>query len=224
MLLASAYVRSTPDQSHLVADVSGQGVSALGRAAPYLASTLSRARDPFVLMLDDLHELRSPACQDVLSVVVSGIPRGSQLVTASRAEQSHLPRLRASGDTLEMHAPDLALDAAGAEQIFSHGERSADLGAGYRRHETDRGLARRPPARRDDRPPARGGSGSVSGDDRFVADYLYREALSRLDQRTQRFLRRTAVLDQLTGPLCDAVLDDSGSQEMLQSSRPRTPS
>ncbi len=52
---------------------------------------------PFVLMLDDLHELRSPACHDVLSVVISGIPPGSQLVAASRSEQPHLPRLRAAG-------------------------------------------------------------------------------------------------------------------------------
>ena len=70
-------------------------------------------------MLDDLHELRSPACHDVLGVVLSGIPQGSQLVTASRAEQPHLPRLRASGDALELLAADLALDAGGAEQIFS---------------------------------------------------------------------------------------------------------
>ena len=70
-------------------------------------------------MLDDLHELRSPACHDVLSVVISGIPHGSQLVAASRSEQPHLPRLRASGDTVEIAAGDLALDAAGAEQIFA---------------------------------------------------------------------------------------------------------
>ena len=57
---------------------------------------------------------------------------------------------------------------------------------------------------------------AVSGDDRYVADYLYRESLSQQDAATQRFLRRTAVLDHLHGPLCDAVLDDSSGQERLQ--------
>ena len=95
------------------------GVSALGRAAPRLASAFRASPVPFVLMLDDLHELRSPACHDVLSVVISGIPHGSQLVAASRSEQPHLPRLRASGDAVEIAAGDLALDAAGAEQIFA---------------------------------------------------------------------------------------------------------
>ena len=118
-MLASAYARISPGDADLVADMGGLGVSALGRAAPRLASAFRTSPVPFVLMLDDLHELRSPACHDVLGVVISGIPRGSQLVAASRSEQPHLPRLRASGDALEFRASDLALDAAGAEQIFA---------------------------------------------------------------------------------------------------------
>jgi ATP-dependent transcriptional regulator len=70
-------------------------------------------------MLDDLHELQSPACQDVLSVGISGIPGGSQLVAASRSEQRYLPRLRAAGEALEFTERDLALDSVGAEQIFT---------------------------------------------------------------------------------------------------------
>ena len=78
-VLGSAFARISghPD---VVADLRGIGVSALGRAAPRLASALRTSPAPFVLILDDLHELRSPACHDVLSVVISGIPDGSQLV------------------------------------------------------------------------------------------------------------------------------------------------
>jgi len=97
----------------------GLGLSVLGRAAPLLASALRTSPVPFVLMLDDLHELQSPACHDVLEVVVSGIPPGSQLAAASRSEQPHLPRLRASGEALEFGAGDLALDVLGARRIFA---------------------------------------------------------------------------------------------------------
>ena len=93
-LLASAFARISPGNSDLIADMRGLGVSVLGRAAPRLAAAFRTSPVPFVLMLDDLHELRSPACHDVLGVVISGIPRGSQLVAASRFEQPHLPRLR----------------------------------------------------------------------------------------------------------------------------------
>ncbi len=124
-VVASAYGRIS-GHTRLIDDVRGVGVSPLGRAAPRLAAALRASPVPFVLMLDDLQELRSPACHDVLSVVISGMPRGSQLVAASRAEQPHLPRLRASGDALEFVASDLALDARGAEQIFSQAHAEPD--------------------------------------------------------------------------------------------------
>ena len=59
---------------------------------------------------------------------------------------------------------------------------------------------------------------SIAGDDRYVADYLYHEALMQLPDETQRFLRRTAVLEQLSGPLCDALLDEESdaSDELRQ--------
>ena len=57
---------------------------------------------------------------------------------------------------------------------------------------------------------------TVTGEDRYVADYLYRESLSQLPDSTQRFLRRTAVLDQLHAPLCDALLGESGAQQRLR--------
>ena len=57
---------------------------------------------------------------------------------------------------------------------------------------------------------------TISGDDRYVADYLYREALMQLPEDVQRFLRRTAVLDQMSAPLCDAILDEPGSRARLR--------
>ena len=58
-LLASAYARIAPDTIDLTADMRGVGVSALGRAAPRLASVFRASPVPFVLMLDDFHELQS---------------------------------------------------------------------------------------------------------------------------------------------------------------------
>jgi LuxR family maltose regulon positive regulatory protein len=44
-----------------------------------------------------------------------------------------------------------------------------------------------------------------AGDDRNVADFLMGEALGRVSEADREFLLRTAVLDQMTGPLCDEV-------------------
>src|SRR5213075_2409966 len=54
-------------------------------------------------------------------------------------------------------------------------------------------------------------SAHFTGDDRYLADYLHAEYLSRLRPRELRFLRRTAVLDALSEPLCNAVLHEEGS-------------
>jgi ATP/maltotriose-dependent transcriptional regulator MalT len=57
---------------------------------------------------------------------------------------------------------------------------------------------------------------AIAGDDRYVADYLYQETLIRQPEDTQRFLRRTAVLDHFCAPLCDAVLGSSGTAGSLR--------
>ena len=216
VLLASAYARIDPGGADLRVEVRGVGVSVLGRAAPRLAAAFSACPVPFVLLLDDVHELRSPDCHDVLGLVIARIPDGSQLVAASRWEQPHLPRLRVSGDALALDASDLALDVAGAQQIFSQAQVSLTPEAAAEVTERTEGwpaglyLAAQLAAE--------GGSStlSVSGDDRYVADYLYRESLANQPDDVQRFLRRTAVLDHLCGPLCDAVLATSDSAEQLR--------
>ncbi len=54
-----------------------------------------------------------------------------------------------------------------------------------------------------------------AGDDPYVAGYLHAEVLDREPGRVRRFLTHTAVLDQLSGPLCDAVTGNRDGAEML---------
>jgi LuxR family maltose regulon positive regulatory protein len=48
-----------------------------------------------------------------------------------------------------------------------------------------------------------------------VADYLVAEVLARQPAELREFLLRTSVLERLSGPLCDAVLQTQGSAELL---------
>ena len=57
---------------------------------------------------------------------------------------------------------------------------------------------------------------AFSGADRLVSDYLHSELLAALSADELRFLTRTAVLGRLSGPLCDAVLEERGSAAMLE--------
>jgi LuxR family maltose regulon positive regulatory protein len=214
-LLAYAFGQIDPPSADLVAALLGPGASLLGRAAPRLAAALGASPVPFVLLLDDLHELRSDACHDVLAVVVGGLANGSQLVAASRCEQPHLRRLRVSGDAWELVASDLAFDAAGARQIFASAQvdLSPDLAAGVteRTEGWPAGLHLAAVMARE----CTGAVVAVNGADRYVADYLYQEVLRWQPDDARRFLRRTAVLDHMCGSLCDAVVGDPCGGERL---------
>jgi LuxR family maltose regulon positive regulatory protein len=54
-----------------------------------------------------------------------------------------------------------------------------------------------------------------TGSDQFVVDYLRAEVLAELAEPTRDFLRRTSILDELNGPLCDAVVDRCDSVAVL---------
>ena len=57
---------------------------------------------------------------------------------------------------------------------------------------------------------------SFAGDDRIVVDYLRDEFLAAIKPGKLSFLTRSSVLDELSGPLCDAVLERSGSARVLR--------
>ena len=60
-----------------------------------------------------------------------------------------------------------------------------------------------------------GAAASFGGDDLFVAEYVESEFLERISSTQRAFLTRTAVLERMSGPLCEAVLDVPGSGAAL---------
>jgi LuxR family maltose regulon positive regulatory protein len=50
-----------------------------------------------------------------------------------------------------------------------------------------------------------------------MADYLRTELLSRVPRGRMSFMTRTSVLERMCGPLCDAVVDGTGSARLLDS-------
>ena len=129
-----------------------------------------------------------------------------------------IARLRAEGKVLEVGPGDLSLTR---EEVFSL-LRNVDLTLGeddvaelYRRTEGwPAGLYLAALYLKEGGP---FGSAAVSfgGDDRLVSEYLESEFLARISRRHRTFLTRTAVLKRMCGPLCDAVLDMSGSTSAL---------
>jgi LuxR family transcriptional regulator, maltose regulon positive regulatory protein len=171
-----------------------------------------------VLVLDDLHELQNDECLDGLAALARHVPRGSLLVLSGRAEaRLGLAKLRAAGELLELGAPALALNDAEAHRLLTAAGLDVSEQQAKALNEHAEGWAAglylaalalegedlaSPPAFR--------------GDDRFVADYMRDEHLSRLAPGQVEFLTRTSVLDRMCGALCDAVLERGDSARMLE--------
>ncbi|MGU3645031.1 LuxR C-terminal-related transcriptional regulator [Microbacterium sp. C23T] len=214
-VLASACASFSPVAGAVVDEMRGVGAGALGRSAPLLAAVLATAPRDFVLFIDDLHLVGSPACQDALEVLLARVPSGSQVVLTGRQEPPVLARLRAQGVVWEMSSDDLSLDAADARTVFD------EAGAP---HVTETDLAGIV-AKCEGWPTglylcalvarAGGDATTVTGDERYVADYLYRECIERLPEATQIFLRRSAVLDQMSPEACNAVLQIGDARRRL---------
>jgi LuxR family transcriptional regulator, maltose regulon positive regulatory protein len=184
-----------------------------------LARSLGRREVPVVLTLDNLHALRTRESRRVVTAMCQASGAGLQLALASRSDPV-LPvgRLRAHGSAVELRAVDLAMTRSEAsmllhlagielapEQALALARRTEGWPAGLRLA----ALSLREQGR--DRPDA----DEFAGDDRFVADYVREELLSGLPPAQLEFLIRTSVLERLSAPLCDSVLDRHDSADML---------
>ena len=163
-----------------------------------------------VLVLDDHHTIESTPVDDALAFLLERLPPQMHLVIATR-EDPHLPlaRLRARGQLTELRASDLRFTSSEAAEFLKKAmglDLSAeDIAALEKRTEgwiTGLHLAAISMQGRMD---IAGFVQSFAGSHRYVLDYLVEEVLEQQLESVQTFLLQTAILDRLTGPLCDAV-------------------
>ena len=190
-----------------------------GSVVPRLGAALAAMTTPVVLVLDDVHALHNSECRAALSVLADHVPAGSRLAFAGRNEPPlRVARLRAEGRVLEIGPGDLSLnrDEASvllrAAQVALGADDVADL---HRRTEGwPVGLYLAALCLREGGSPGSAAI-SIAGDHRFVSEYVESEFLARISPRQRAFLTQTAVLERMSGPLCEAVLDLPGSATSL---------
>jgi LuxR family maltose regulon positive regulatory protein len=219
--VAAALDRVSPRDPQVFEALASPGVSVEATVVPRLGSALATMDRPVVLVLDDVHLVDNRACTDAIAMLTRHVPEGSQLALSARgAPALSLAALRAQGLALEIGADELRMNAAEAGELLSAAgvdlpdEEVADLTERSEGWSAGLYLAALSMRTRDRRRPDRL---AFSGSDRSVADYLRSELLAHLAPDELRFLRRTAALERLSGPLCDAVLETSGSAAALES-------
>ncbi|MDQ6648828.1 MAG: LuxR C-terminal-related transcriptional regulator [Actinomycetota bacterium] len=178
----------------------------------------------WVLVLDDYHAIGASDIHEAVTFLLDHLPECLHLVLATRSDPPlPLARLRSRGQLTEVRAADLRFTPAEAREFLNQAMgldlTQADVDALEERTEgwiaglqlaalSLRGIS--------ERGQVAAFIEAFTGSNRFVIDYLADEVLARQPATVRDFLLETAVLDRLTGPLCDAVTGRADGATMLE--------
>jgi LuxR family maltose regulon positive regulatory protein len=186
-----------------------------------LVNELAGLPSLFILVLDDYHAINNLSIHRQITFLLEHLPPCMHLVLITR-EDPLIPisRLRVRSQVLEIRQDDLRFNV---EEISDFMRRvmhldltSDDIHALERRTEgwiaglqlaglSLHGLSDKSSFIQE-----------FTGTNRYILDYLIEEVFNRQSIDIQEFLLKTSILDRLSGPICDAVIGRSGSQEALE--------
>lgn len=214
----------------------GQGVLTLLHAPqrppidPILTTLLNEIaaiRDEIILVLDDYHVLDSTEINGAIAFLLEYLPPQMHLVIITR-EDPPLPlaRDRARGQMTELRAIDLRFTPAEVAQFLNEimglSLSSQNIAALENRTEgwiaglQMAALALQGTLSTQGCAATADFIQTFSGGHRFILDYLLEEVLQRQPERVRSFLLQTAILERLSGPLCNAVTGQDDGREMLE--------
>ncbi|MFZ0323619.1 MAG: LuxR C-terminal-related transcriptional regulator [Actinomycetes bacterium] len=222
--IATAVERIRPGVAHSVLQrLEIQGLN-IEQAVDELLTLLGRSRSPAILILDDLHTVTNHDSLASIDRALSHLPDNLRVIIGTRVDPPlAIPRMRAAQQLTELRASDLAFAVPEAHCLLvDHFGLNLSLDQTAALVERTQGW----PAmlvltgiwlRGVDDPES--AVARFSGAQQFVADYLSTEVLAALDNERHRFLQQLAVLGQFTPALCDAVLERTDSEKLIEDLR-----
>jgi LuxR family maltose regulon positive regulatory protein len=174
-----------------------------------------------ILVLDDYQFIGVSLVNDALAFLLEHLPPQMHLVIVTRDDpQLPLARLRARCQLTELRAADLRFSFSETTEFFNQimdldlsVENITALEARTEGWVAGLQLAAISMQGRDDVADL---INSFAGSHRFIMDYLLEEVLEQQTERIQNFLLQTAVLDRLTGSLCETLTGQDDGQRTLE--------
>jgi LuxR family maltose regulon positive regulatory protein len=182
-------------------------------------SEVAEQVEPVVLIIDDLHELRSADALTQLEHLLTILPSSARVVLSSRRDPPiRLHRLRLADEIAEIRAGDLRFTERETREMLAASEISlSDAGAAalYGRTEGWAAALRLAVISLSGHPDPERFVAEFSGTDRAIGEYLMAEMLERQPSEVQSMLLRTSLVDRMNGELADLLAGRSGSEQML---------
>jgi LuxR family transcriptional regulator, maltose regulon positive regulatory protein len=185
-----------------------------------LIARLSTLRAPIVLLLDDYHVMTYHRCHAQVEFLLNNLPRSVQIVLMTRAVPPlRLARLRAAGQVADVGMRELLFTRAEAGVLVSAVAGvvldSPDLNALMARTEGWPAGVYLAALSLRGHPSVHGFIGQLTGNNRFIADFLAEEVLNQQAAEVKQFLLRTSILDRFTASLCDAVTGRTNAGQLI---------
>jgi LuxR family maltose regulon positive regulatory protein len=182
-------------------------------------SEVAEQVEPVVLIVDDLHELRSAEALAQLERLLAVLPVSARVVLSSRRDPPiRLHQLRLAGEVAEIRAGDLRFtERETRELLAASGISLSDAGEAALSQRTEGWAAglRLAVISLGGHPDPERFVAEFSGTDRAIGEYLMAEMLERQPGDVQRMLLRTSLVDRMNGELADLLAGRAGSEQML---------
>ncbi|MEM7346912.1 MAG: tetratricopeptide repeat protein [Chloroflexota bacterium] len=184
-----------------------------------LLNEITTIPDHFTLVLDDYHLIEAKAVDEALSFLLEHLPPQMHLLITTR-EDPPLPlaRYRARSQMSELRANDLRFTAAESAEFLNHVMDLTllpeDVAALERRTEGWIAGLQLAAISMQGRTDTDSFIQAFTGSHHFILDYLIEEVLQSQPEAVRSFLLQTAILQRLSGPLCEAVwFSETGSKQ-----------
>jgi LuxR family maltose regulon positive regulatory protein len=186
-----------------------------------LINELDNLEKDIFIILDDLYLIANKNIYEQLKFFIRNMPLNVHFILLTRViPDIGIPKLRATDSLLQLSQEDLSFTKEEMEVFFKEvmkvdisinslsvlEKRTEGWAAGLqmaalflKRNNSEENVVK-----------------SFNGDHRYILDYLMEEVFIMLDDKTQEFLMKTSILDEMNFELCNKVIQINNSQEFLE--------
>jgi LuxR family transcriptional regulator, maltose regulon positive regulatory protein len=193
----------------------------LSHVSSLLINDLYTLEQPIILVLEDYHLIENPEIDAFITALLHQALQTLHLVITTREDPGlPLAHLRVKNQLTEIRAADLRFSQEEASEFFTKvmSIHLPEKQVGILAERTEgwvAGLQLAALSLKESQDPATF-INTFRGTHRHVLDYLLEEVLNSQTEEVRRFLRQTAILEQLSAALCEAVTGQKNSQQLLR--------
>jgi LuxR family maltose regulon positive regulatory protein len=180
---------------------------------------LADLREPVVVIIDDLHELRSDEALAQLERLLSRLPNSACAVLSGRRDpRIRLHQLRLAGQVANIRGTDLVFSEDETRELLRASGITLSRDDAATLHRRSEGWAaglRLAAISLGGHPNPERFVAEFSGTDRAIGEYLIAEMLERQPEEVRNMLLRTSILDRINGELADLLTGRDGCERFL---------